>query len=98
MSSPPLASVHTQLDETVRAIRARLPSAAPRVGVVLGSGLGAFGDSLEGLTKIPYAEIPNMPALGKSGAALTLSCASAACAESPSSVCRGACTCTRGTR
>src|SRR5271154_5876447 len=65
MSSPSPASpaaIHNQLDETVRAIRARLPSATPRVGVVLGSGLGAFGDSLEGLTKIPYAEIPNMPA------------------------------------
>jgi purine-nucleoside phosphorylase len=31
------------------------------VGVVLGSGLGAFGDSLGGLTKVPCAEIPNMP-------------------------------------
>ena len=65
MSSPSPASpaaIHNQLDETVRAIRARLPSAAPRVGVVLGSGLGAFGDTLEGLTKIPYAEIPHMPA------------------------------------
>jgi purine-nucleoside phosphorylase len=59
-SSP--QSVHTQLDETYRAIRARLPSFAPRVGVVLGSGLGAFGDTLEGLTKVPYSEIPHMPA------------------------------------
>jgi purine-nucleoside phosphorylase len=58
-SSPP--SLHVQLDETLRAIRARLPSAAPRVGVVLGSGLGAFGDSLDGLVKVPYAEIPHMP-------------------------------------
>lgn len=33
----------------------------PLVGVVLGSGLGAFGDTLAGLTKIPYAEIPHMP-------------------------------------
>jgi purine-nucleoside phosphorylase len=28
---------------------------------VLGSGLGAWGDTLESLTKIPYAEIPHMP-------------------------------------
>jgi purine-nucleoside phosphorylase len=64
MSSPSPASpasVHNQLDETLRAIRARIASAAPRVGVVLGSGLGAFGDSLDGLTKLPYAEIPHMP-------------------------------------
>ncbi len=33
----------------------------PRVGVVLGSGLGAFADELAGLTRIPYREIPDMP-------------------------------------
>ncbi len=33
----------------------------PDVGVVLGSGLGAFGDQLEELRKIPYSEIPHMP-------------------------------------
>jgi purine-nucleoside phosphorylase len=44
----------------VFAIRRRV-SIAPRVGVVLGSGLGAFGDTLEGLVKIPYTELPHMP-------------------------------------
>lgn len=34
----------------------------PRVGVVLGSGLGAFADSLTGAARIPYAEIPDFPA------------------------------------
>lgn len=33
----------------------------PSVGVVLGSGLGAFGDSLGSLHKVPYSEIPHMP-------------------------------------
>ena len=33
----------------------------PKVGVVLGSGLGAFGDTLGGLNKIPYTDIPHMP-------------------------------------
>jgi purine-nucleoside phosphorylase len=61
MSAPAPSSIHSQLAETVRAIRARVPSLAPRVGVVLGSGLGAFGDSLDGLVKVPYAEIPHMP-------------------------------------
>ena len=42
-------------------MRARLPTFAPQVGVVLGSGLGAFADTLDGLTKVPYAEIPHMP-------------------------------------
>jgi len=62
MSTPSLASIHTQLDDTLRAVRARVPTAAPRVGVVLGSGLGAFADSLDGLVKVPYSEIPHMPA------------------------------------
>ena len=33
----------------------------PDMGIVLGSGLGAFADSLDGLVRIPYAEIPHMP-------------------------------------
>jgi purine-nucleoside phosphorylase len=50
-----------QLDETIAALHARVPAAAPRVGVVLGSGLGGFADSLEGLVKIRYAELPHLP-------------------------------------
>jgi purine-nucleoside phosphorylase len=33
----------------------------PRVGVVLGSGLGPFADQLDQSVGIPYAEIPDMP-------------------------------------
>jgi purine-nucleoside phosphorylase len=33
----------------------------PRVGIVLGSGLGAFADALTSAKRIPYAEIPEMP-------------------------------------
>ena len=36
-------------------------SLSPRVGLVLGSGLGAFADTLEGLQKFPYNELPHMP-------------------------------------
>lgn len=42
----------------------------PRVGVVLGSGLGAFADELGSPTVIPYAEIPGWPkstAVGHAG-------------------------------
>lgn len=48
------------LDEAAAAVRARSP-VAPEIGVVLGSGLGAFGDTLAGLVKVPYGEIPHMP-------------------------------------
>ena len=42
----------------------------PRVGVVLGSGLGAFADELAGATRIDYKKIPNFPqstAIGHAG-------------------------------
>ena len=48
------------LDQAVEAVRAQRPK-PPLVGVVLGSGLGAFGDTLEDRTQIPYADIPKMP-------------------------------------
>jgi purine-nucleoside phosphorylase len=49
-----------RIDETVAAIRSKT-SLKPAVGVVLGSGLGAFGDTLDGLVKVPYAELPHLP-------------------------------------
>ncbi len=54
-----MIDVRKKLDETVAAIRART-TLKPRVGLVLGSGLGAFADKLAG-PKIPYAELPHMP-------------------------------------
>jgi len=42
-------------------IQSRTP-ARPSLGVVLGSGLGAFGEELTDRTEIPYAEIPGWPA------------------------------------
>lgn len=46
---------------------ARTGGAAPTIGVVLGSGLGAFGDTLDGLVKVPYGSIPHMPESGVVG-------------------------------
>jgi purine-nucleoside phosphorylase len=42
----------------------------PRIGIVLGSGLGGFADELTAATSIPYARIPNFPrstAIGHAG-------------------------------
>ena len=42
----------------------------PQIGLVLGSGLGAFADSLTDSTKIPFSEIPAFPrstAIGHAG-------------------------------
>lgn len=51
-------------------IRARV-SASPTIGLVLGSGLGGYADTLEDAVRIPYSEIPNFPVptiAGHSGA------------------------------
>jgi purine-nucleoside phosphorylase len=42
----------------------------PTIGLVLGSGLGAFADDLSGSTRIPYSQIPAFPrstAIGHAG-------------------------------
>ncbi|MGH7282391.1 MAG: purine-nucleoside phosphorylase [Polyangiaceae bacterium] len=54
-------SISALVDDTAQAIQKKI-SVSPRIGVVLGSGLGAFGDSIEDLQKVPYAELPHLPA------------------------------------
>src|SRR5436309_1286204 len=59
----------TLADNAAKLILARTPL-RPKVGLVLGSGLGAFADSLADATKIPYSEIPSFPqstAIGHAG-------------------------------
>lgn len=62
-------SIRVRVEETVNAVRAKIPH-QPRVGLVLGSGLGAFGDTLDELVKVPYHELPHLPqskVIGHSG-------------------------------
>jgi xanthosine phosphorylase len=40
---------------------------APRLGIVLGSGLGGLGDALAGAIAVPYGELPGFPAPGVAG-------------------------------
>ena len=55
--------------EAAAAVRAR-SAHRPRIGLILGSGLGAFGDALRDAAKIPYRDIPHFPvstAVGHAG-------------------------------
>ena len=61
ISQAPPSSIAAFLDDCIFAVRKRV-SLEPAVGVVLGSGLGAFAERLEGLVKIPYRDLPHMPA------------------------------------
>jgi purine-nucleoside phosphorylase len=61
---------HFQLaDAAAQFILTRTPL-RPKIGLVLGSGLGAFADSLTDATRVPYADIPTFPrstAIGHAG-------------------------------
>ena len=56
-------------DAAAQFILARTPL-RPKLALVLGSGLGAFADSLTDATRVPYSEIPTFPrstAIGHAG-------------------------------
>lgn len=55
-----------QVTEAADFVRAR-GAASPRIGVVLGSGLGRFTERLERATSLPYSSIPHMPRTTVSG-------------------------------
>jgi purine-nucleoside phosphorylase len=50
----------SQIDQAVENIQEHI-SIKPRVGMILGSGLGALAEAIEGAVIIPYGEIPNWP-------------------------------------
>ena len=59
----------TLADDAAHLILKRTPL-RPTIGLVLGSGLGAFADSLTDATRVPYADIPSFPqstAIGHAG-------------------------------
>ena len=49
-----------ELDAAVATIRSRAQT-TPVLGVVLGSGLGAFADAVDHVVEIPYKDIPGWP-------------------------------------
>jgi purine-nucleoside phosphorylase len=59
----------TRAETAAKFVATRTPL-RPQIGLVLGSGLGGFADSLTGATRIPYADIPAFPrstAIGHAG-------------------------------
>lgn len=59
----------TLADSAAQLILSRT-SLRPKIGLVLGSGLGAFADSLTDAVRVPYSEIPSFPqstAIGHAG-------------------------------
>ncbi len=50
-----------QVAEAAAFLTTRLRGLAPRVGIVLGSGLGAAADAVADAVRVPYGEIPYFP-------------------------------------
>ncbi|TWS95137.1 purine-nucleoside phosphorylase [Reyranella sp. CPCC 100927] len=53
-------------------IRDRAPGFAPRIGIVLGTGLGSLADAVAPVATIPYSDLPGFPIPSVSGHAGTL--------------------------
>jgi purine-nucleoside phosphorylase len=50
-----------QANEAAQYLNAKLGTLAPRIAIVLGSGLGAVAQAIESPIFVPYAEIPHFP-------------------------------------
>lgn len=54
-------SYYDHVVEAAEFLRIKLDALAPRIGIVLGSGLGAAAEAVANPVIIPYAEIPHFP-------------------------------------
>ncbi len=55
-----MLKLYDKIQEAAQAIRARW-SAQPRVGIILGTGLGGFAQDIDTAVAIPYGDIPHFP-------------------------------------
>ncbi len=56
-----------QIKNTTDFIAGKAPGFSPRVGLILGSGLGDFAQTIQDPVVIPYSEIPDFPQSSVSG-------------------------------
>jgi xanthosine phosphorylase len=62
----------TLLDDAVQTVKKFAPNFFPKMGIILGSGLGEIADQLVDPINIPFQAIPGLTASGVSGHASTL--------------------------
>lgn len=54
------SSLVARLDESAALMRERLGERDPRIGLILGSGLGPLADRIEDAVYVPFGEVPHM--------------------------------------
>ncbi|WP_165246775.1 purine-nucleoside phosphorylase [Adlercreutzia sp. ZJ141] len=52
--------LQTHLEASLNVLQKRLDGRTPRIGIILGSGLNPFADSIADAVRIPFAEVPHM--------------------------------------
>ena len=62
-----MSAVDRHVKESAAIIAARSSSIAPKIGLVLGSGLGSFAESIDDSVVIPFDDLPGFPNVGVSG-------------------------------
>ena len=67
MSAPEHDPATARGERAAAVIAERAPGFAPRLGIVLGSGLGGLADGLDDAVAIPYGDLPGFPAPGIAG-------------------------------
>lgn len=55
------SSTFDNLQEAAAAIQSRVGARKPTIGLILGSGLGAYADTLEDAVNVEYGDIPHFP-------------------------------------
>lgn len=55
-----MLDLSSKIDAATKALRARW-SGQPKVGIILGTGLGGFSEEIQSEAAIPYGEIPHFP-------------------------------------
>jgi purine-nucleoside phosphorylase len=61
MASSQLSPYFDRTNEAAEYLRGKLNGLTPRIGIVLGSGLGAVAEAVESPIFVPYGEIPHFP-------------------------------------
>jgi purine-nucleoside phosphorylase len=69
-----MSDLLTKIDACKTAIEKRCPGFSPKVGIILGSGLGGFADSLTRAVAIDYRDLPHFPTSSVPGHAGRLVC------------------------